>query len=347
MPFGGPGLLIEFHFYRFLSLAGILVFRLIMIVGGLPCLADVGNQQASQKDFQALFDPSGRSQNTTSDLEALPVESRQTECGYQTSNEDAENLESRDAAKVNVPGPGLSQYQCLGNPVNIIKRWKDASVTVIDVRSRENYERSHLPGSLNIPSYSIKTKAFLKSKSLVLIDDGVSVASLLAVCDSLKISGFNNVTVFGDGVHVWRKLTANNTDFKLKQDMRKLTPKQFVSVKNEYQWLIVSLDENMDDIKKDFERSRVISYSSRGAVFARKLDQTFASGSPAGDRRLLFVSRDGAGSAEIDSGALKAYSNSMYYLAGGLKAYREYVKTRSALLVRANAKPRQEKGCGI
>ena len=350
MPSGGLGLLIELHFFRFLSLGGTLSFWLAMIVGGLPtCLAGVGNQQASQKDLQTLFEPRGRSQSAAADLETLPPGSRQMECGYQSSNEDAENLQkSKDGVKINMPGVDLSRYQCLGNPGELIKLWKDGNITVIDVRPPKNYERFHLRDSLNIPAYSIKTKAFLKSKSLVLIDDGVSVESLLSVCDSLKVSGFGSVTVFDGGVHTWRKLMSNNTRVKLKQDLRELTPKQFVSVKNEYQWLIISLDENIGDLKKDFDRSRIIAYSKRDAVFFQKLDQIFASRSSVDERRLLFVSRDDAIKyAEIDMGAFKAYSNSMYYMKGGLKAYRGYVKTRSALLAKANAKPRQEKGCGI
>ncbi len=60
------------------------------------------------------------------------------------------------------------------------------------------------------------------------------------------------------------------------------------------------------------------------------------------------MSRDGVNKyTEVDTEVFKAYSNSIYYMKGGLKAYRGYVKTRSALLARANAKPRQEKGCGI
>lgn len=341
-------MLIEIHVFRFLPSASMLAFSLIMLVCGLPCLADVGSQQAGQKDLQTLFEPRGRSQSAAADLKALPPGSRQTECGYQSSNEDAGNLpESKDGVAISMPGSGLSQHQCLGDPGELIKRWKDGNVIIVDVRPQKDYEHYHLPGSLNIPAYSIKTKSFLKSKPLILVDDGVSVASLLSVCGSLKASGFASVTVFGDGVHAWRELMTNNTGFKLKQDLRELTPKQFVSVKNEYQWLIILLDKNIDDIKKDFGRFRIIAYSKGDTVFARNLGQAFASRNPVGDRRLLFVSRDGAGYAGIDAGMFKTYSNSMYYLEGGLEAYRKYVKTRSALLARVNAKPKQEKGCGI
>ncbi len=325
-----------------------LAFSLTMLVCGLPCLADVGSQQTGQEKLQTLFEPRGRSQSAATDLKSLPPESRQMECGYQASNEGAGNLrESKNDVATSVPGGGVSRHQCLGDPGKLIKQWKDGNVVLIDVRPQKDYERYHLRGSLNIPAYSIKTKSFLKSEPLVLIGDGVSVASLLSVCGSLKLSGFSRVTVFGAGVHAWRELMTDNSGFRLKQDARKLTPKQFVSVKNEHQWLIVSLDKNIDDVKKEFGRFRIITYSEGDAVFARKLDQIFASRNPVGDRRLLFVSRDGARYAGIDAGLFKTYSNSMYYLEGGLEAYRKYVKTRSALLARANAKPRQEKGCGL
>ncbi|HHJ12865.1 MAG TPA: rhodanese-like domain-containing protein [Gammaproteobacteria bacterium] len=340
-------MLIGNHCFCFSPTVGVLTFSLTMAVCGLPCLADVGSLQTGQEKLQTLFEPKGRSQSTATDLKSLPPERRQMECGYQVSNEDAGNpQESKDDTSTSMPGGG-GRHQCLGDPGELIKQWKDGNVVLIDVRPQKDYEHYHLPGSLNIPAYSIKTKSFLKSEPLVLIGDGVSVASLLSVCGSLKVSGFSRVTVFGGGVHAWRELMTDNSAFKLKQNVRKLTPKQFVSVKNEYQWLIVSLDKNVDEVKKELGRFRIIRYSEGDAVFARKPDQTFASRNPVGDWNLLFVSRDGARYAGVDAGLFKTYSNSMYYLEGGLEAYRKYIKTRSALLARANAKPRQEKGCGL
>ena len=40
-------------------------------------------------------------------------------------------------------------------------------LTLVDVRSTDDFQRLHIPGSLNIPLYAVKTKIFLKSFPMV------------------------------------------------------------------------------------------------------------------------------------------------------------------------------------
>ena len=51
-------------------------------------------------------------------------------------------------------------------------------ITLIDVRNPEDFARLHIPGSLNIPLYAVKTKVFLKSFPIVLINAGFHYSPL-------------------------------------------------------------------------------------------------------------------------------------------------------------------------
>ena len=59
---------------------------------------------------------------------------------------------------------------------------KKEEIILVDVRSREAFERFRVPGSINLPLFALKTKAFLKSKPLVLINDGWHQKSQGAGC---------------------------------------------------------------------------------------------------------------------------------------------------------------------
>ena len=54
------------------------------------------------------------------------------------------------------------------------KMRENQDIVLVDIRRRVEFEKFRIPGSINIPLFAIKTKAFLKSKSLVIVDEGYS-----------------------------------------------------------------------------------------------------------------------------------------------------------------------------
>ena len=63
-------------------------------------------------------------------------------------------------------------------------------ITLIDVRNPEDFARLHIPGSLNIPLYAVKTKVFFKSFPVVLINEGFQLQSAGNRVSSSYGSGF-------------------------------------------------------------------------------------------------------------------------------------------------------------
>ena len=77
-------------------------------------------------------------------------------------------------------------------------------IILIDVRKRDEFEKFRIPGSINIPLFAIRTKAFLKSKSLVLVNEGYNYTQLERECAYLRKSGFR-VWLLNGGLYYWRQ----------------------------------------------------------------------------------------------------------------------------------------------
>ena len=62
----------------------------------------------------------------------------------------------------------------LAVPVEVVlyKLRQKQNVAMVDIRSRRDFKRLHISGSMNIPLYAVKTKLFLKSSPVVLINEG-------------------------------------------------------------------------------------------------------------------------------------------------------------------------------
>ena len=79
------------------------------------------------------------------------------------------------------------------------------SAVLVDVRGAEAYGRVRIPGSLQIPSYAVKTKDFLKGRRVVLVDDGHGSRALEEECRRLRERGFPQASIWYGGLNAWRR----------------------------------------------------------------------------------------------------------------------------------------------
>jgi rhodanese-related sulfurtransferase len=80
---------------------------------------------------------------------------------------------------------------------------KEKTLFLVDVRPMADFNQYHIAGSLNIALHAIKTKSFLKSKPLVLINNGYTVGPLAHTCQQLNQAGFK-ATVLAGGLLAWK-----------------------------------------------------------------------------------------------------------------------------------------------
>lgn len=78
---------------------------------------------------------------------------------------------------------------------------------LVNVLSREDFEKEHIPGSINIPLLNIETveKKFDKGKEIVVYCASESCPASEKAASKLEERGFRNVVDFRDGTDGWKK----------------------------------------------------------------------------------------------------------------------------------------------
>lgn len=84
------------------------------------------------------------------------------------------------------------------------KLQQDKRLQVIDVRSSDEFARCRIPGSLNMPLFTIKTKQFLQDRSIILVNEGYNYQILEQTVEELQANGFKPTKILAGGLVNWR-----------------------------------------------------------------------------------------------------------------------------------------------
>lgn len=87
--------------------------------------------------------------------------------------------------------------------IDTLRHTNDAQRVLVDVRSPEAVERVSIPGAINIPLFAVKTKGFLHTRPIVLIDEGFRPRTLNDACAQLHEAGFEARFLWG-GLNAWQ-----------------------------------------------------------------------------------------------------------------------------------------------
>lgn len=87
----------------------------------------------------------------------------------------------------------------------LVEQMNNQAIKIIDIRNAQNFHKSHILNSRNIPWLSQDTSAFksLENEAFVLVCQQGQTASQLA--DKLKKEGFTNVQVLSGGLSAWQQ----------------------------------------------------------------------------------------------------------------------------------------------
>lgn len=80
---------------------------------------------------------------------------------------------------------------------------KKKAVHLIDVRQKTDFDQFHIPGALNISLHAVRTKAYLKNKPVVLVNEGFALKEMADACRTLNASGFK-ATILAGGLVSWK-----------------------------------------------------------------------------------------------------------------------------------------------
>ena len=96
--------------------------------------------------------------------------------------------------------PDLS---CTMAPVDLAHQLQSANTVLIDTRSAMDFANYHIDGAMNLSSTELRSKSFLREKSVVLIANGKAEREQYIDCKRLKSNGFKQVKVLRGGMPAW------------------------------------------------------------------------------------------------------------------------------------------------
>ena len=197
--------------------------------------------------------------------------------------------------------------------------------TLVDVRNPEDFARLHIPGSLNIPLYAVKTKIFLKSFPIVLINAGFHYSPLATECRKLKDMGFK-IFILDGGLPAWkRKGSRIGGDLFALEEMQAVSPHVFFQEKDCENTLVIDISPVQTAISRQLmPYSRHIPVSAEPGEWFQKLNRIIAD-----HKNQPFLSvvvfNETADGYDRANKILAGLGVNAFYLQGGVAGYKKYL----------------------
>lgn len=233
------------------------------------------------------------------------------------------------ASMTRVPSD-MTPFRCLRllNAADVSSAGHD--VRIVNVM----HDGSNTPASskqLHIPLHEIKTKAFLRDRSLAIVSDGKRFAALEKECQDIKASGIEDViAVLPELV----QLSAGSDGLSL--SVEKMSPLEFIAERAYGHWQFVNLSSD-----EDLRSPLFLSLDTTDRNNINMKQQASRAGL---ERTLIVTDGDDLPDADFLTG-LSGYRGQVFVLDGGLLGLRRY-QSEATAMVRALARPRiNERGC--
>jgi len=206
----------------------------------------------------------------------------------------------------------------------LYKLKRNQPLTLVDVRRGEDFERLHIPGSINMALYAVKTKSYLKSVPVVLVNEGFRYAALESECRRLAERGYQ-VTILDGGLPAWKRQGGQLIgDLFALDEMKAVSPQAFFRAKDYETTLVLDIS-----LQPGAASGRLIPYAKHFPVLddpdgllpeLKKLitkNKRF--------QTVIIFSETGEGYEKAES-IMSRQGIDTYHLQGGLAGYQKYLE---------------------
>lgn len=220
-------------------------------------------------------------------------------------------------------------------------------VFVVDTRRPEAFQRAHIPGSLNIPLYFLKTKPFLRLRPVVLVNQGFCRQEILDACRRFAAEGMHAVLLNG-GLNAWHQGGGPliGSDPAAGGQMNRLAPETLFREPEADSRILVDVSS---------ARSAASRRLWPGALHLPRMDRQGLQ--KLTDRRRKIVGQtpnrflaavvmnaDGNGYEAIE-GLPEQSGMTVFYLAGGIQDYEHFLRNRQRMLQSKESRMKTTGGC--
>jgi rhodanese-related sulfurtransferase len=200
-------------------------------------------------------------------------------------------------------------------------------ITLVDLRFPKEFDKARIRGSINLPLYAIKTKAFLKSVPFVLIEDGYRNRFLESLCRTLQNEGFKASFLMG-GLNAWKQRGGPiEEDIFSPKTLNRISPQAFYQEKNDEEWIIVDASATHTPLSMSlFPHAHHIPFIDHPAPAVSAVKNRAEPGKAGLSYPFLIFNEDGNQYDRMQKIIEKAGILNVFYLQGGLGGYEAFLK---------------------
>jgi len=210
---------------------------------------------------------------------------------------------------------------------------KRQEILFVDIRNKEAFDRLRIPGSIHVPLYALKTKPFLKDKPLVLVGEGYPNFALEQLCKDVRAAGFNKTSILNGGLRSWiQKKGPIEGDAFAAHEVSRVPPKVFLAQKDAPAWLVITVSDSGTSSSQPLIPGAVPLPLQGGPQKFVSTLKTILSSKPGSPQVSILVCDERGESYESIEIALQQQEiHKVFYLKGGLEAYRAFRQQQSLL----------------
>ena len=213
------------------------------------------------------------------------------------------------------------------SPDEVLHRLKQKQkITLVDVRNPGDFARLHIAGSLNIPLHTLKTKVFLKSFPIVLVNAGFHYTPLETECRKLKDMGFK-VFILDGGLPAWkRKGSRIGGDLFALAEMQAVSPHVFFQEKDFENTLVIDIAPVQTELSRQLiPYSRHIPVCAEPSEWFRKLNRIITDHKNQPFLSVVVFNETGDGYDQTNK-IFAGLDVNVSYLQSGVAGYKRYLE---------------------
>ena len=192
----------------------------------------------------------------------------------------------------------------------------------IDVRLPKKFAAAHIRGAINMPLETIKARTFLKTKKIVIIDNGWGETLTETEIIKLKVRGFKSVYLLFGGIKAWRDYGGNFSGVGGDMAINEVAPRTLFMDQNSKKWTVIDLTLSTNICEKMFPK--IIRFSTNKNNLDRLANEINAALAKMSNLNYIAIIDDDGRKARDLITKIIAPKNSVVFAAkGGLKALKE------------------------
>lgn len=199
---------------------------------------------------------------------------------------------------------------------------------IVDIRPQKDFETVHIPDSLNIPLFALKTKSFLKDKNVFLINKGYDYEALEDECTNLIKNGYNIMIILG-GLNSWKdeggSLEGSPSAIEA---INKVQALEVYQQAGHQDVLLINLSPNKSKFDDALTSKSISVPYINEKSFPVKLTECLKNNQRKNIEPLLFISEHGENYDKVHQIIKTMGIKNVFYLEGGLDAYKKFLNEK-------------------